>query len=171
MAGRAIRTGVSGTGLVPVSGSTLPVPAAQEWWSARELAELAQARGVESWPHSEDAAKRRIKRDGWDGLGPRMARLRAATGGRPGMEYHVSLLPDALRAAIAGVAFRGVALAVQEQDAEADRRRMAALSTSSPEAVTRRTRSWMVRACSSGNSCAQRVLKSCSAAMASASET
>ncbi len=37
--------------------------------------------------------------------------------------------------------------------------------------VTRRTRSWMIRACSSGNSCAQSVLKSCSAAMASASDT
>ena len=93
----------------------------------------------EDWPHSEDAAKRRIKRDGWDGLGPHMARLRAATGGWPGMEYHVSLLPEALQAAISGTAFRGVALAAQEQDAEADRRRMAALRiaalASGPRAV------------------------------------
>lgn len=119
---------VTGAAPMPAPGAPLPAAAGrQDWFSARELADLAQTRGIKGWPHSEDAVKRRIKREGWDGLGEHLARVRPATGGRPGMEYHVSLLPDALQAAVHGLAGVGRQVAAVARDAEADRRRVAAL--------------------------------------------
>lgn len=46
------------------------------------------------------------------------------------MEYHFSLLPEALRMVICGTVFRNVAAADQDRDADMDRRRIAALRVS-----------------------------------------
>ncbi|CAN5612690.1 transposase domain-containing protein [soil metagenome] len=74
----------------------MPVGGAQEWFSAAELAEL----GLPGLPSTKRGLQMVADREGWEGrdcdtLGP-LARKRKARGG--GVEYHVSLLPEAARA-------------------------------------------------------------------------
>ena len=119
---------VTGAASVPAPGAPLPAAAGrQDWFSARELADLAQARGIKGWPHSHVASLNKIRGLGWSSLGEHLARARPSKGGRAEQEYHVSLLPDALQAAVHGLAGVGRQVAAVARDAEADRRRVAAL--------------------------------------------
>lgn len=71
-------------------------PGAQEWFSAGELAEL----GLPGLPSTKRGMQLQIDREGWEArtcdMRGALARKRKARGG--GVEYHVSLLPEAARA-------------------------------------------------------------------------
>ncbi|MFN3858386.1 MAG: transposase domain-containing protein [Caulobacter sp.] len=70
-----------------------------EWFTAAELA----ARGLPGLPGSKRGVQMAADREGWaeaaDGQGRPLARARKGRGG--GVEYHVSLLPEAARLALA----------------------------------------------------------------------
>lgn len=111
----------------------------QEYYTARELADLAEARGLAGF--SERNIRALATREAWAARGQMVRRREAGeAGGRPGIEYHRSLLPDALQALIAARASTGQQLAAHARDAEADNRRLAALRTS---ALSARARSVM----------------------------
>lgn len=97
----------------------------QEWFTARDLAEIAAERGIISFPHTESAAIRRIKREGWDALPAHLSRKRAGRGG--GWEYHRSLLSDDIQAALASREERARLAAVQVGETEAERRQVEAI--------------------------------------------
>ena len=79
----------------PLSSSS-PLVLRQEYFSPRELASLAADRGIIGFPATERGVRFLAKSGGWDGSP--WARKRAGRGG--GMEYHFSLMPDALRNAL-----------------------------------------------------------------------
>lgn len=113
----------------------------QDFFTARELAEIASVRGLLGFPATERGVQKFADREGWNELPERMARWRLdPAGGRPAMEYHRSLLPEMLQAIIQAMAIkaRNTALISAEQDA--DRRRMAALRAT---ALSARARSVM----------------------------
>lgn len=69
---------------------SLPI---QEFFTARELAEMAARWGYKKLPHTESGVIRRAKRDGWTEQ-PSLCRKREGATGGGGLEYHISLLPD-----------------------------------------------------------------------------
>lgn len=113
---------------------SLPLP--KEFYTARELAELAEARGLTGF--SERNIRALAAREGWVEDG-RLVRRREGgeAGGRPSLEYFLKLLPDALQAAALAPVRQGRALAAHTRDAEADRRRIAALRASALPARAR----------------------------------
>ena len=111
----------------------LPLPvAAQDFYTAAELAAIAKARGLTNFPGSERGVQLLAEREGWNLSPARLARLRPAAkvGGRPAMEYHFSILPQAIQAVITGRAARAGLVQRIADEGEADRRRMAALKSS-----------------------------------------
>src|SRR5690606_11084798 len=66
-----------------------------------------------------------------------LARLRPAQGGRPAMEYHVSILPDVLQRTITGMARKAQIAGRNSAVAEAEHRRVAALRASALTAGAR----------------------------------
>lgn len=104
--------------------------ASQEFFTSRELADLAAAAGLAGF--GERNIRDLAAKEAWSERGKQLARLRAAPagGGRPGWEYHFSLLPDALQAVAADRVQRGVKSAAIVAESEADRRRIAALRAS-----------------------------------------
>lgn len=108
--------------LVPAHQSPLIVR--QEYFSARELAALAADRGIDSFPATERGVQLLAKSAGWDGSA--WSRKRAGRGG--GMEYHFSLMPDALRNALEAAVVKGQLAQVHADQVEADRRRAKALA-------------------------------------------
>lgn len=104
----------------------MSAPAVQDWFTARELAELVKGRGLTGFPASERRVRDLADREGWNELPARLARWRVGSG-RPAMEYHQSILPERLQVTIAAgrqqLALQGALAA----EAEADRRRIAAV--------------------------------------------
>jgi len=114
----------------------MTLPVVQEFYTARELADLAEARGLAGF--SERNIRALATREAWTARGQLVRRREAGeAGGRPGVEYHRSLLPEALQALIAARASTGQQLAAHARDAEADSRRLAALRTSALPARAR----------------------------------
>ncbi|RWR14228.1 Mu transposase C-terminal domain-containing protein [Paenirhodobacter populi] len=72
----------------------LSFPKVQEFFTARELAEMASRWGYKGLPHSESGVIRRAKRDGWNDQPVSICRKREGKEGGGGFEYHISLLPD-----------------------------------------------------------------------------
>jgi len=116
-------------------------PGEQEFFTPRELAEIASARGLLGFPATERGVRKLADREGWNELPKRLARWRVdPAGGRPAMEYHRSLLPDMLQAAIHAQAQKAAGTALLVAEADADRRKMAALRAT---ALSARARSVM----------------------------
>lgn len=109
----------------------------QTYFTALEIASIAQARGLACWPHSESASIRRIKRDGWQSLPETLARARAGREGGGGYEYHYSLLPEALQAAVSSQRAQVAIAGRMEMEAERDRRQVDALRVSALTASAR----------------------------------
>lgn len=107
----------------------LTLPVAQDYFTARELAEIARERGLTSFPLTKSAVVRRASREGWNDLPAPLARRRAGQAGGGGMEYHRSILPEVMQALIAGRAVRAAAPAALAARDEAGRRQLAALGT------------------------------------------
>ncbi len=84
--------------LVPVNQSraiaTVPV---KEWFSAQEIADALVRLRLTVMPQTKQGVINYIKRHDWHSFAD-LHREREARGG--GFEYHISLLPDALRAAL-----------------------------------------------------------------------
>lgn len=97
----------------------------QEFFNARELAEMACERKVIGFPVTKNGVIRHARRSGWDDLGPSLCRKRPGRGG--GLEYHFSLLPQAM---IDGLHVSAIGTQLQarhEAQALADRRKIEAL--------------------------------------------
>ena len=67
-------------------------PIVQEFFTAREMAELAKRLGYQGLPHTESGVVRRAKRDGWTDQSL-LCRKRGGRDGGGGFEYHISLVP------------------------------------------------------------------------------
>lgn len=103
-------------------------PGDQDFFTARELADVVSKRGLSGYPATERGMRKLAEREDWNDLPERLARWRLdPAGGRPAMEYHRSILPEMLQAALYSMAAKAAAVAVVAQGADADRRKMAAL--------------------------------------------
>ena len=117
----------------------LPLPAAApEYFTAAELAQIAKDRGLKGFPGTERNFRRLAEREGWNDLPARVSRQRAGkSGGRPAMEYHLSILPAALQQVLAGRAMKARMVQRVVAEGEADRRKLAALKASQVSASAR----------------------------------
>jgi len=106
------------------------LPVAQDYFTARELAEIAAKRGLACFPATKRGVNDLARREGWDQLPSSLARRRTGREGGGGTEYHRSLLPERMQAAIARYAVQSELQAAHDVQAEADRRQMAALRAS-----------------------------------------
>lgn len=102
----------------------------QTFFTAAELAEIAKDLGLKSFPMTKRGVNALVSRDGWNDLPASLARQRAGRDGGGGMEYHLSLLPEALQAKIAASRARTSLKARHDLQAERDRRQMAAVVAS-----------------------------------------
>ncbi|ARE40877.1 Transposase [Rhodovulum sp. P5] len=102
------------------------------FFTARELAEIVRDRGLTNFPSTERNIRAHAKRAGWEALPDTLVRRRpsGAQGGRTSWEYHFSLLPEALQAAIASRQAHASLRARHDLRAEADRRRVQAIGMS-----------------------------------------
>lgn len=114
--------------------------ASQEYFTAAELATIAKARGIKGFPASERGVRLLAEREGWNDFSARHARQRPAqkAGGRPAMEYHLSILPDVLQQALSARVAKSSLVQRVADEGEADRRRLAALKASQVSASARR---------------------------------
>lgn len=115
------------------------MPAAvPEFFTAAELAQIAKDRGLKGFPGTERGVQLLAEREGWNDLPARVARQRAGkAGGRPAMEYHLSILPDTLQQVLAGRAMKANMVQRVVAEGEADRRKLAALKVSQVSASAR----------------------------------
>lgn len=97
----------------------------QEFFSARELAEMARDRKVIGFPATKSGVIRHARQKGWDDLGQSLCRKRLGRGG--GLEYHFSLLPQAMIDGLHITAIGTQLQARQETQALEDRRKIEAL--------------------------------------------
>ncbi|WP_321362627.1 Mu transposase C-terminal domain-containing protein [uncultured Celeribacter sp.] len=97
----------------------------QEFYSARELAEIAKKRGITNFPHTIRGVLDYAERSSWHVMGERFCRKRAGRGG--GLEYHFTLLPDFIIATIEGYAMKEAVKAAQEAGQVTGRSKMDAL--------------------------------------------
>ena len=102
----------------------------QVFFTAAEIAVIAEARGLTCWPHTKSASIRRIGRECWQSLPETLARQRAGREGGGGFEYHYSLLPEALQAAVASQRAQVAIAGRMDLEAERDRRQVEALRVS-----------------------------------------
>lgn len=73
-------------------------PQKSQFFSARELAELAKSRGISNFPHTERGVRDVAAREGWSDQPGALCRKRPGRGG--GLEFHYSLLPENMRNAL-----------------------------------------------------------------------
>lgn len=95
----------------------------QEWFTARELAEIIRRRGLTGYPGTERRFRSMADRLGWNN-GP-LARRRAGRGG--GMEYHFSALPVDLQAVLVAGEAKSLVVAQMNTVALREERQMEAL--------------------------------------------
>ena len=107
----------------------------QIFFTARELTEIAGKRGITSFPQSERGVQVHADREGWNGLPPNLCRKRKSFGG--GREYHQSLLPEPMLAALASRDVKVQRTAALEQRQVSDARKVAILKTASLSARQR----------------------------------
>ena len=106
----------------------------QEYFSAAELADIAQDRGITTFPATKRGANLWIRAKGWDAS--HLCRKRAGRGG--GLEYHFTLLPDCLRNAIDARDMRKAVMSRMQSEALADQRKLMAIRTSALPADARK---------------------------------
>ncbi|KEY05895.1 hypothetical protein IL59_0200725 [Brucella suis bv. 4 str. 40] len=103
----------------------------KEWFTAGELAKIADERGITSFPRSERSVQRHAKDHGWNEMPVSLCRVRGGREGGGGREYHRSLLPDVMQDIIAGLEIKSVLIAAQERRTEIEQRKIAQLSVTS----------------------------------------
>lgn len=105
--------------------------AAQDYFTAAELAQIAKVRGIKGFPSSERGVQLLAEREGWNDLPSSQSRQRPAqkAGGRPAMEYRISILPEILQRVIAGMSMRAKLIQRVAEEGDADRRKLAALKS------------------------------------------
>lgn len=103
----------------------LTLPKTKIFFSARELADLARERGITNFPATERGVRKFAASSGWNDLGPGRCRKRTGRGG--GLEYHFTLMPDNLRAALEGREIRAALQARVAAEHNSDDRKIAAL--------------------------------------------
>lgn len=116
-----------------------PVLTTQFFFTAREMAEIAAARGLRNFPNSERGVRLHAEANGWNDLAERLVRWRPAEqkGGRPSREYSFMLMPPDLRTALEVQGMRAAALQRHETELASDRRKMLALQASQLSARNR----------------------------------
>lgn len=100
----------------------------KQWLTAREIAEAAARLRLTCLPRTKRGVQDLAEREGWAACRD-LCRDREGRGG--GREYHVSLLPEALKAALQSEAARATVSASHAIRAEGARKRLQALSTTS----------------------------------------
>ncbi|MEI2806203.1 MAG: Mu transposase C-terminal domain-containing protein [Albidovulum sp.] len=101
-------------------------PARQEFFTARELAEIAATRGIVSFPMTERGVRSYVERDGWNDLSRSLVRWRKGEG-RPSREYHWSILPALMQLAITADETRTTLIDAQALEKVAALRQVAAI--------------------------------------------
>jgi len=107
--------------------------------TAQEIADAGKRLGLSCVPHTKQSVNRRAKEAGWADIA-QLARKRQGASGGGGMEYHVSLLPEALQAALAGEVSKAVTVTNTAQRREVEVVKREALDTT---ALTARQRQVM----------------------------
>ena len=105
-----------------------PSVSRQVYFTAREIAELVADRGLDCFPATKRGVATRIAQERWNDLPESLSRPRSGRDGGGGMEYHLSLLPDRLQAALAARDLGAHLVVAHSVQAEADRRRAKALA-------------------------------------------
>ncbi len=108
------------------------------FYTAAELAELAQTLGIKSFPGTKRGVNALVVREGWNSLPASLARQRSGREGGGGMEYHFSLLPAAMQARIAATEAQTALVVRHDVEAERDRRQVAALKSTALSAEQRK---------------------------------
>lgn len=72
----------------------------QVWFTVKELTDFVAARGLKALPSSRRGFDALVKRENWNNEPQTLARKRLGSEGGGGMEYHITLLPDRLKAAL-----------------------------------------------------------------------
>ncbi|PYE87532.1 Mu transposase C-terminal domain-containing protein [Phyllobacterium leguminum] len=103
----------------------------KEWFTAGELAKIADDRGLTSFPRSERSVQRHANEHGWNGLPDNQCRIRSGREGGGGREYHRSLLPEVMQNVIDGLEIKTVLIAAQERRREVEKRKVALLPVTS----------------------------------------
>lgn len=101
----------------------------QEFLTAREIAALAASRGGDGFPATERGVRAHTEARGWNGLPEHLTRWRPpeAKGGRPSREYHVTLLPEYLRDAMAARIDQASLIRQHQAEQMVDQRKIDAL--------------------------------------------
>lgn len=104
-------------------------PAFREFLTAREIADLASGRGGDGFPSTERGVRTHAEKRGWNDLPEHLSRWRSADakGGRPSREYHVTLLPEYLRDAMAARNTQASLIRQHQTEQMADQRKVDAL--------------------------------------------
>lgn len=100
----------------------------QEFYTAREMAEIAMTRVVTGFPATESGVVRYAKSKGWNDLPSNLCRTRAGKGG--GREYHFTVMPQAMRDAVAAWGMQASLVRQHQAERDADRRKLDALRIS-----------------------------------------
>lgn len=87
----------------------------QDFYTAQEIADAAKRLKVGSVPHTKRRVNDFARREGWNELPSNLCRQRAGREGGGGREYHFSLLPDVLQAALQGEHRTDIVLADQQE--------------------------------------------------------
>ena len=101
-----------------------------EWFNARELAKIAEERGLKSFPWSERSVQRKAKEEGWNSH-PDLCRIRAGTEGGGGREYHRTILPEFLQNVILARGEKHYQLQAQETHRATERKKVDLLPVTS----------------------------------------
>ncbi|MEP3298574.1 MAG: Mu transposase C-terminal domain-containing protein [Pseudoruegeria sp.] len=96
-----------------------------QFFSARELAELAQSRGISSFPHTERRARDFAARNGWNDLPSNLCRKRAGRGG--GLEFNYTLLSAEMRSALDYLDVKAATVARHDRQTEVDQVKLDAI--------------------------------------------
>lgn len=107
--------------------------------NAQEIADAGARLKLRAMPQTKQGVIDYITRNGWAGLPDNLRRKREGRGG--GWEYHVSLLPDALQAALQAEHSRAIVLVTQEEQKTREIAKREVLSTAD---LTARQREVMV---------------------------
>jgi len=92
----------------------------QHWFTARELAEIAKARGLIRFPQTERGWQIHAKRADW-GAPSTLSRKRSGQKGGGGFEYHFAILPQELQGAIVSIEGRAEQVELQRRALETAR--------------------------------------------------
>ncbi|MEM6372342.1 MAG: DNA-binding protein [Pseudomonadota bacterium] len=105
------------------SPEAAPVAPTSNFYTAKEIARIVKAAGVTNFPTTQRRVHEHAVRSGWQGLPSDLCRKREGKGG--GMEYHLSLLPEAVQSVIRSKETATALLAAQALEVQTDRQQLA----------------------------------------------